>query len=198
MEDVIRSCLLTLIDTVKSKMPSIVKAYDEFPNQAQKLTFPSFSVFTQEPKFEACSPYVLKKNLNVTDAQGRKEVIKCVGNYDFSIQLDFWCESKFNRYKIYDEFFKSFHATYPTMGLNVKMINYFDQFISFSQTNLKFMDDSEMSSQRNEWRIKVDIVGSCRAVVSTMEHLMETIEQNSSVTNETLLASAPAEISQVI
>lgn len=198
MDAAIRSCIVTLTKELKAKMTSIVKAYDEFPNQSQKLEFPSFSVSVQEPRFEACSPYIIKKNLDVVDAQGRKQVVKCVGTYDFNIQLDFWCESKFDRHEIYKEFFSAFHQSSKTMGLNLKMENYFDQYMSFAQTNAKFMDDNEMSSQRNEWRIKVDIVGSCNAILSKMEHLMEVVEQESSVTNETLLDPAPAEINQVI
>lgn len=195
-ELITKSVAKALIDSLVGKMPSIVKAYDDFPNQSQNLKFPSLSVFTQQPKFNQVSPYVISKATEKNE-DGKVEVIKCVGNYDFDIQVDIWCESKFQRAQIYEEFFAAFHAVYPTMGLNVKMPGYFDQYISFVQTNLKFLDDGELASQRNEWRIKIDVLGSCRAVVRTMEHLIETIENNVSV-DDNLLNDAPAEVRQVI
>lgn len=196
-EMITKSVVKALTDSLKAKMPSIVKAYEDFPNQSQPLEFPSFSVFTQQPKFNAISPYVLRKIAIPENTEGKFEIIKCVGNYDFDIQLDIWCESKYQRAQIYEQYFAAFHSVYPTMGLNAKMNGYFDEYISFVQTNLKFIDDGEMSSQRNEWRIKIDILGSCRAIVRTMEHLMETIENNVSI-NDNLLDDAPAEIKQVI
>lgn len=173
-----------LIGYLKSKMPSIVEAYDEFPNPSQKLKFPSFSLFLQKPNFTPETPYtVYVGDVILTGPDINKAIVRrCVGKYDLTIQLDFWCESKFQRHDIYEEFIQAITQANPSSGLSFKLEDYFNEWTHIDVNNVSFSEDSEISSQRNEWRFIVTISGNARCIRESLEYVMVNVESNVNTT----------------
>lgn len=176
-----RSVVKGLMELIKSRMPSIVAAYDDFPANNQNLKYPSFSIFTQQPKYTPSFPYDIKILPKITDPSspdfGKAPVLYCTGRYEFSLQLDFWCESKFQRHDIMEEFVQAFTDIAPTAGVNLKLTEYYDEWIHSDFGEISFSDDSEISAKRTEWRFKVEITTNVKCIKEKMENLIETIEQ---------------------
>jgi hypothetical protein len=161
---------------LKANVPALAAVYDDFPGPSQKLKYPCASIFTGQPKFEPLMPYVIAKGTSA-DADNRYLVRRCVGHYIFNLQLDVWCESKFDRHKMHELIFAGFNSDQKVMGLSKQLGDYFNEYARFSMTGFNFTD-SEEASQRSEWRVKFDIVADCKAILETYEHLIETIENN--------------------
>lgn len=175
-----RSLVKGLMALIKGRMTSIEQAFDDFPANNQKLKYPSFSIFTQSPTFTPMIPYIVRVGEKVADEEdpdfGKAPVLYCIGGYEFNLQLDFWCESKHQRHDIMEEFVLEFNDVDPTSGVNLKLEEYHGEWIHAFFRDVQFNSDSEISSQRNEWRFKVSVIVSMRALKEKMENLMETIE----------------------
>lgn len=176
-----RAVVKTLMSTIKGRMPSIVKAYDDFPAANQKLEFPSFSIFTKSPRFNAFAASVVGVLEKITDEEdpnfGKSPVNYFIGEYEFKLQLDFWCESKFQRHDIFEEFVQAMNALAPTAGISIQLTDYYGEWIHAVFSNPTFDNDTEVSSQRAEWRLKADVTVNMRCIKQKMENLMEKIEQ---------------------
>lgn len=170
-----------LKNKIKDRMPSIEQAYEDFPAANQELKFPSFSIFTQTPKFQSFDPYIFKvlpKLVSPDPNAGKSPVLYAIGRYEFKFQLDFWCESKFQRHQILEEFVQAFTDLNPTVGVNLKLEKYYDVFIHADFGEIAYDNDSEISSQRDEWRFTVDITTNMVCIKEKLESLMEIIENN--------------------
>ena len=82
-----------LVGFLKTNMPSVQQAVDDFPNPNQKLIFPAISVMTKSPVYVPFQPYVIAKGEKDL-ATGKYPVTKVMGSWDFSFQIDLWAESK--------------------------------------------------------------------------------------------------------
>ena len=179
-----RALIKRLISEIRDRMPSILEAYDDFPSANQKLKFPSFSLFTRDPIFVPRVPYVVGKGDKIEDGDdaGKFPVKYVIGQYEFNLQLDFWCESKFQRHDILEEFIQAFNSVDPTAGITFSLRDYHDECAHAFVVGTSFMNDSEESSQRGEWRVKVNIRADLRAIKEKLENLMETIEYTTETT----------------
>jgi len=161
-----------------ARCPSLKKVYANFPNPSQKLEYPSVTVFTGKPKFNPHGDqYVIYKgDVITTGSDTGKFPVRCVvGNYEFNLQLDFWCSTKFERNAIWEEFFSGFNNNSSAMGLSLIMPEYFNTFAHYSISDFD-LSDSEEQSQRSEWRIRVGVLVDCVAVIQRNESLIQTIE----------------------
>lgn len=175
-----KSLVKSLVKTIKDRMESLQGVYDDFPASNQKLKYPSCSVFTQSPRYNSFAPYIVKVFPKITDEEdpdfGKAPVLYCIGRYEFTLQLDFWCESKPQRHEIHEEFVQAFSDLNPTAGINLKIEEYYGEWIHADFGETSFDNDSEISSQRGEWRFKVEVTTNMRCIKRKMENLMETIE----------------------
>lgn len=172
-----RTILKTLIAHLEAEMPSLVDAHDEFPNANKKLVMPCLTVFSQKPKYTPMMPYVIQKLAVIAsgDDAGKVPVQKVMGAFEFKLQLDLWTTSKPARATLDSELMAAFSMNPSVHGLSLQLIDYYDQWarydiVSFDTT------DSEASSQRQEWRTKVEILASCKQIVQTNESVITTIE----------------------
>lgn len=177
----IRSVVKSILALLKTNMPSIVEGYDDFPTPTQKLKYPSFSVFTQTPEFiPSALPYVVKNLGKITTPGdpnlGKSKILYCTGHEEFVFQVDFWCSTKPERHYIYEEFKNAINAIAPAAGTNIKLTDYYDEFIHVFFGKISFADDSEIGSQRGEWRLKVDVTVNIRALQEKLENVIETVE----------------------
>lgn len=159
---------------LKSQIRSLQQVVYEFPAPNITLKYPSLSITTGEPSFAAeANPYIHEQG-EMNAATKKATVSRVVGTYEFKLQLDFWCRDKVERYKIYDEFFKAFHAEIDPMGLNIQLEKYFNVWCRYDQIGFHY-EDSEIASQRSEWRVVVTLLAQCRAVLERSDFIMETI-----------------------
>lgn len=164
---------------LRANIPALIEGYDEFPNSSQNLKFPSVSVFLQKPDVKPSIPYEIF--IGVPDVNKMGVVKRVVGRYEIKMQLDFWCESKFQKHDIYQAFIDAFDKDVVSSGvggITFALVDYHNEKIHLDVNDVDFSVDSEISAQRNEWRFKVEIVGNCRRVKQTLEPLIVTIDNN--------------------
>ena len=161
---------------LKDQVPELQAVYDDFPSPSQKLKYPCATIFTGNPELENLMPYVIAKGSDA-DPDNKYMVRRVVGHYTFKLQVDVWCETKFDRHRLHELIFTGFNTNAAQMGISKQLDEYFNEYARYTMTGFKFMD-SEEGSQRSEWRVKFDVMVDCKAVIERYEHLMETIENN--------------------
>lgn len=155
---------------------------EDFPDPNQSLSYPALSLSIIGADYQPETPYIH----NQPSASNHKSDVKyVVGQYNWTIRLDFWERSKEERHDLYERFFQAFSPNLPRHGLSLTLKNYHDIICSYTQTNFS-LGDSEEASQRREWRAQVDIVANCRAVLTKREYIvtqepqltLETVDQS--------------------
>jgi hypothetical protein len=172
---IIHSLTKGLLSYLRTHIPSIQQAFDEFPNPSQTLKYPAVSVFLRNPTFTPMMTYVVSKGAELPS--GKRPVRRVVGMYDFSLQLDLWAESKPARFKLLNDFFLAMHHNYQTHGISLQLPDYFNEWVRFDLAGVEFVGD-EGASQRAEWRVKADLLANAKAIVESQEFVIETIENN--------------------
>ena len=167
---------------LKNQIRSLEQVIYDFPAPNIQLKYPSLSIISGDPEFAPeANPYILTAG-DMDERSKKAKIHRVVGTYEFKLQLDFWCRDKFERYRIYDEFFKAFNPNVDPMGLNIQLTDYHDVWCRYDQTGYRYQD-SEISSQRSEWRVIVLLQAQCRAVLEKTEFIMETLEQTFTTPN---------------
>lgn len=165
---------------MKERMPFLQNVYDDFPAHNDKLAYPSASIFTKPIKHNKTEPYLIKVGKLIEDPEdpnfNKAPAQYCIGSYDFNFQIDFWCESKFQRHDIVEAFVRAMNDVSPTSGVNIKLTDYYDQWIHFEFDDPSYANDNEQSSQRGEWRVMVQVLGNVRCITEKLESLMQNIE----------------------
>lgn len=180
--DTISALKKSLCDHLKATMPSIKEVRDDFPEASENLKFPCITVFTNSPRYESLTPYVVWKGEPVSMTDLRRPVRRVVGSYEFRLQVDIWTNYKARRGPLYEEFFKALNSQVDPMGLSLKMNDYFDAWAHFHIEGFEYID-GEASAQRGEWRCKVAVVATANHIVETLENVVATIENNTEVTS---------------
>lgn len=158
---------------LKSLMPELAQVVEEFPESNQQLKYPCLSIITAgDPTHTPCDPYLLRKKDAISN---KASVLYVSGSYDLTLQLDFWAASKEQRSKIYDSFYKAFNSQWPVMGLSLILENYYNTIGRYDLTSYRF-NDGEESSQRKEWRAKVKIIVTAKAVLERKEFIIAETE----------------------
>jgi hypothetical protein len=170
-----------------ANMPSIQKAYDNWPSPNQTLDMPCLSVFTRSPQFRPTAPYTIWKG--APDATTNQvQYRRVMGQWDFSFQLDLWAPYKPQREILLAELVDAFSLDPQRHGIFVELSDYFDEWVEFVLENPEFVDD-EAGSQRNEWRVRTTVRANCRAVREFTGYFMETIENDLTVTDDIEVAA---------
>lgn len=147
---------------------------ENWPTANQTLAYPSLSITTGKPEFMNLQPYLLSKT-DPDPSTHQITVKRIVGQYDVAFQLDLWCRNQVERNAYFDLLFAKLNPDVVPMGLRLQLSAYHNQWASFAMTGQQYMDD-EAAAQRQEWRCKLDLVGSCKAVLANTETAMITIE----------------------
>lgn len=162
-----------LITHLKVKIPTLLKAYEDWPNPSESLSMPCLSIFAGSPRFEPLDPFIISKGAK--DEDDLYLVKRVVGKWVFNLQVDLWASSKPERHKLFQDFFKAINQTPTVMGLRLKLTNYHDLYAAYSITGIDFMG-SEMASQTSEWRVKATVICDVDEVLESLETMMESIE----------------------
>jgi hypothetical protein len=156
-------------------MPSVREVLEDFPEASAELLVPAVSVFSRSPVFvPELSPYVVATSA-VTN--NRSTVKKVVGAWDFKLQVDIWCGYKEERFTLFNEFFAAMTNQVTPNGVSLQLGSYHDTWARYDMEGHAF-EDSEMGSQRGEWRVRIDVSAHCRAILEREEFIIQTIETN--------------------
>ena len=157
---------------IKGQMPNLKDVLEDFPEPNQKLQYPSVSIFTRGPKFRALSPYVYQQGSVVNH---KAEVKWVVGIYDFNLQIDLWARNKEERNDQFNLLFNALNPNITPMGLSLQLTDYYNLWCRYDFDGYEFAD-GERSSQQAEFRVKLDLLATCKAIRVNKLYTMETIE----------------------
>jgi hypothetical protein len=104
-----------------------------------------------------------------------------IGEYEFPLQVDIWARTKEERFRLEDEFLNAFSADFPIHGLSLVLERYHDVNCKYDMIDTFTYPDDEGSSQRREWRAKIDLVANCKAIHELDEFAMVTTEIESEI-----------------
>lgn len=151
------------------------QAFDEFPASTQKIDMPSVSVFAaSDARFRPLMPYTIP--IDPTKITGHKAKVKwVVGIYDFTLQIDLWARNKEERDDVFDSLFNALNPQISPMGLVLPMEEYFNQFCDFVYVGHQYQD-SEIRAQRDEWRVTLNVLVTCKAIRERSEFIIETTQ----------------------
>jgi hypothetical protein len=170
----VKSILEALGKSLKAAMPSLQAVGYEFPAPNVGLKYPSLTILAGNPVFTPLDPYLLEQS----DTEGHKaSVARVVGSYDLTLQLDLWCRDKVERANLWEEFFAAINPEITPMGLSLQLDGYYGIWCRYDLTGYA-LDDSEVSSQRGEWRARINVLANTRAVLEKTEFVIDTIENN--------------------
>lgn len=151
------------------------QAFDEFPASTQKIDMPSVSVFaSSNAQFRPLMPYIIPVD-PAKIVNSKAKVRWVVGIYDFNLQLDLWARNKEERDDVFDSLFNALNPTISPMGLVLPMEEYFNQLCDYLYVGHTFQD-SEVRAQRDEWRVTLNLVVTCKAVRERSEFIIETTQ----------------------
>jgi hypothetical protein len=158
--------------------------YEEFPSAHERIRTPSVSIIAATTDFRPmAAPYKLEQG-NIVRSQSTVQYV--VGFYDFSLQVDLWTGSKEERADIFDAMFNALNPEITPMGLVLEMEEYFNQLCDYTYTGHN-MGDSEERSQRDEWRVTLTVLASCKAIRDKKQFIIEDIELQSDISEQVLV-----------
>lgn len=153
---------------------------DEWPSANMRLTFPCATIITSgKPEFEPLSNYVC--NSDAPDVENKVKSRYVVGQYEQLLQLDIWARNKKERATLYESLFQKWHEKNGPLALT--LTNYYGILCNYLWGDFSF-EDSEISAQRQEWRVKIDILANFKGVVERDEAAMVELPTASEIENE--------------
>lgn len=153
---------------LRANMPSLAQVIYDFPAPNVKLLYPSVSLISPNPLFTPTDPYILEQGSIV---RNKATVAYVVGTWETSLQIDLWARDKVERSNLLEEFFLAINPEIKPMGLSLQLSKYHDIWARFDMTG-NSLEDSEVSSQRAEWRAKINVLANTRAILEKSEYVM--------------------------
>ena len=144
-----------------------------FPPANTKLVMPALSVLQQDSEYTNLQPYELSRT--APDVNHKTTVKRIVGNYEVPLQLDLWCRNRQERQAFSELLFARLNPNIEPMGLRLQITDYHSLWVSYTTLAVHDIDD-DASVQRQEWRARIEIVCSCKAVLVKDEFAIITIE----------------------
>jgi hypothetical protein len=157
-------------------MPSLSQVVYDFPAANVPLSMPSLSLFASAPEYTPLDPYPLSSS-EVDDEPTQRVLKYVVGMYDVPLQLDLWCRDKVERSNLLEEFMDAINPIIIPGGVSLQLTGYHGVWCRYDLTGFQ-QDDGEASSQRGEWRVRINVLANTRAVKSRTEFVMKEFETN--------------------
>lgn len=159
----------TFLDT---KITSLNEVFNEWPEANYNLNMPSLTIVVAgRATLEKVPPYLFYSEVIDEEVDPVPILDRyAIGEWTIPLQLDFWCRNQEERNIIHDAFLAAFHGNAETdgAGLVLTIPTYYGLKGSFQVEDV-LIDDSEEASQRNEWRVKIAVSASVKAVVEKTE-----------------------------
>lgn len=153
----------------------------EWPGGNVQLRMPSLTIFSGEAQFMNLTPYVIAST-TPDPVTHLTTTTLIVGEYDLKLQLDLWCRNKLERETMFGLVEAAINKQVSPMGLSLQMTDYFSQWARYDIDNHQFVDD-EAGAQRQEWRVKIELLANCRMVKQVTGPAMITFDNQLSTPN---------------
>lgn len=175
-----------LIQHLKKNVPGIRNFFTEWPDASMQLQYPSITLLTKNPTHQSFNPYIYTQG--ATNARTNYRAAECLyvtGQYEFPLQLDLWTKTKEDRHTYYDLLYKALVPDPAKTGFRLTLENYHDAPANYLLQGFRY-DDQETTSQRTEWRVIVDLIADCKAIVRKEEFVILETELTLEVTERTV------------
>ena len=151
--------LTALAAYLKAEIPEL-SVSEKWPDPKKKLTMPALTLVAPgERGYNHVQPTIFKQ-IAVESNPELIDVVYTVGEFGYKIQLDLWCEYAEQRSVLIDKVHKALNKQFingdAPCGLSLTLSAYYDLIARFDQVGYTYLD-SEESSQRSEWRVKIDV-----------------------------------------
>lgn len=164
----------TLGEYLKTNVTELKEYYEEWPEPNLQLDMPCVAISMGEPEFRPLAPYYVKPEIgDITDHQA--EVKWVTGIWDFKVQVDLWTRNKEEKDDLFDAVFNALNPNIDPMGLVLTLEEYHNilcELVYVGHT----LGNSEENAQRDEWRITFTLLGTCKAMRTRKEFVIETTE----------------------
>lgn len=183
MSKPITESMKALREFIVAAVPELADVMNEWPEANESLTYPTLSMIQGNPQYSNMIPEMLSKtDLDVEKKTTSKWV---VGMWDWKVQLDLWCGTKEERSTLSEKLFDVLNPDVLAVdgvknGLRLKLSAYHDIWVEFDISDQR-VEDSEIGSQRREWRMQFTLLGNVNRVIERTDYGMETIENNVSI-----------------
>lgn len=160
---------------IRQSVPALAQVLEEWPVANQQLAYPSLTIFQGSPEFENLAPYELSRS---EVESGLIKSLVVVGQYDLRLQLDLWCRNKKERDDVFESLFNALNPEVlegRPMGKSLKLTNYYGIYARTEVIGHTF-GDLEEGAQRQEWRVKLTVLGHVKAVREITNFAILTIE----------------------
>jgi hypothetical protein len=151
-----------------AKIPSLAQVLSDFPEANTVLKYPAISISHGPATFTYAIPTVYAQGVPASNAA---DVKYDVGWFDWSLQIDLWERTKEQRYDLFEEFFSAFHDAVPSTGINLTLTQYHNVICNYFMQSHAF-EDGEVSSQRKEWRARINVAAMSRTVLTKREYII--------------------------
>lgn len=173
-ESVSKEVVKKLTEFLKVRIPELQDVIEGWPEPNIALKYPALSVFSGSPVLHRHYAPVRKTIESIDGEDVKVKPVYVVGDYEWRLQLDFWCGSKPERHRIYEAFYKAFNDQfvkdeYEMLGISLRLEEYHNIIARYNLVSFAF-DDSEAGSQRKEWRIKVVVLANCDAILEKEQY----------------------------
>jgi hypothetical protein len=178
VESVSKELVLRLSLHLQKHVPGLAQVLNEWPNAGVELKYPSITILTKQPKFTPLSPYLLTKTdiEEEIDAEDAKQEIKyVVGAYEWPLQLDLWTKTKEQRHEFFQKLFLAFNTNPYVPGITTTMVDYHNALARYDLDGFQYQDE-EISAQRTEWRVTMNVLSQCKAIVAKDEFAIITTQ----------------------
>ena len=154
----------TLVDYLKEKLPDF-NIIGQFPDPKIQMKLPALSIVDAgTPTFTNLMPTLFGR----IDDQS----IYVVGHYDKKLQLDIWTDYKEARNDLYerllDVFMGQFVELEQSSGLSLTLKDYYNAVARYDIVGYTILD-TELTSQVEEWRVKVDVLVNFPKLIAKTE-----------------------------
>lgn len=185
----------TLAAFIKAELPELT-VLEEWPDPKKDLKLPCLVITTKGKARLTNQPATIASKVAVPGKPLQKKVAYVIGLYDCDFQLDLWTDYKAKRNEWYERivgvFDKQFIDSGRPTGISLELLDYNNCFARYDQTGYTYLD-SEVNSQREEWRAKIDVVASYPRVKTKIETIMAEITLKDRVSEEADVLDKPTD-----
>lgn len=176
VDSVSKELVFRLAKHLQAYVPGLTQVNDEWPAANVALKYPVITLLTKQPKYDPFSPYPVTKHDTEAELENIKNEVKyVVGAWEWPIQLDLWCSTKAQRNEFFEKVHKAFHRNMSAPGITATMENYHNALARYDLAGFQYQDE-EISAQRTEWRVTMDVLAQCKAIVSKDEFAIITTQ----------------------
>ena len=161
-----------------ANVPGLREYLEEWPEPNMQLDMPCVAITLGNPEFRPLAPYYIKPTADEVAAldAGETLAVKWVtGIWDFKVSLDIWAQNKEQRDDMFDSIYNALNPRIDPMGLDLVLPNYFNQLCELVFVG-HTLADSQEQAQRDEWRVTLNVLATCKAIRTRQEFIIQTTE----------------------